>query len=58
MLSPLILVLVRKKNVKYFYNNLGCPIHNNKNYMVPSIIIQIVKICPGHLYNTSVEGIL
>ena len=31
----------QKKNLKLFYDNLGCPIHNNKNYMVPSIIIQI-----------------
>ena len=43
MLFPLILILVRKKNVKNFYSNLGCLIYTDKNYMKPFVITQNKK---------------
>ena len=43
MLFPLILILARKKNVKFFDSNLECLINTNKNYMVPSMIAQNKK---------------
>ena len=43
MLFPLILILVRKKNVKKFYSNLERLIYTDKNYMVPSMITQNKK---------------
>ena len=53
----------QKKNVKNFYNNLGCPVHNNiklhgafyNNLKIKSLT---VKIFPEYLYDTSIEWIL
>ena len=60
MLLPLILILIRKKMYKNAYNNLGCLIYTNKNYMKLFVITQnkksSVKVCPEYLYDTSIEG--
>ena len=63
MLFQLILILVRKKNVKKFYSSLEYLIYTDKKlhgafYDNSNIKNLIVKICPEYLYDTSIEEIL